>query len=660
MRRRDRTWLGLVLWSVVALGSPRISMAADPPPWLKEAAQTVAPAMDPTMPAVTLLHEERVTVEDDGRVLTATRHATRILTRAGRSAAEAVELYRTDTGRVRDLRGWLIPPSGSAREYGRGDTADMALVDNDMYNEVRLKRIEASGEAEPRSVFGYESLSEDRAIFTQFEFHFQQTLPSMLSRFIVSVPNGWRVESVTFNHAPVQPVVTGSTYTWQLEILPHVDYEPASPELTSLVPRIAVSLFPPEGTRATTLRPFATWQDVSRWLSELNDSQVIVDGAVTAKAKSLTAGSTTDYDRISAIGRFVQGLQYVSIQTGTGRGGGYKPHTSAEVLAKAYGDCKDKANLMRAMLKAVGIVSYPVAIYSGDADYVRAEWPSPQQFNHAIVAVALPPGKQVSSMLSHPLLGPLMIFDPTDPETPVGELPGHEQGSLALIVAAERGGVARMPITAPESNRLERDVRATIGADGSVAATLRERSIGQAASDERREFRSMPRADYEKWIESWITRSVTGARVSNIAATDDQSDGTFTLQAEVTAPRYGQLMQNRLLIFKPAMVSRRASLFLTEPGRRYPIVIPSHVSSESARFKLPAGFQVDEIPDPVKLEATFGSYSAVHSVENGDLVFTRTLTLRRSILPTEQYPAIRGFYERILAAEQAPAVLMRK
>ena len=294
MRRPDSSWLGLFVWSVVALGSPRISMAADPPPWLKEAAQTVAPAMDPTMPAVTLLHEERVTVEDDGRVLTATRHATRILTRAGRSAAEAVELYRTDTGRVRDLRGWLIPPSGSAREYGRGDTADMALVDNDMYNEVRLKRIEASGEAEPRSVFGYESLSEDRAIFTQFEFHFQQTLPSMLSRFIVSVPNGWRVESVTFNHAPVQPVVTGSTYTWQLENLPHVDYEPASPELTSLVARIAVSLFPPEGTRATTLKPFATWQDVSRWLSELNDSQVIVDDAVTAKAKSLTAGSTTD------------------------------------------------------------------------------------------------------------------------------------------------------------------------------------------------------------------------------------------------------------------------------------------------------------------------------------------------------------------------------
>jgi hypothetical protein len=553
----------------------------------------------------------------------------------------------------------LIPSSGSAREYDRGETADLALVDNDIYNEVRVKRIQAGLEAEPGSVFGYESLSEDRAIFTQFEFHFQSMLPSVRSRLVVSVPNGWRVESVTFNHAPIRPVVTGSTYTWQLENLPFIASEPASPELTSVIPRVAVSVFPPEG-RAAALRTFSTWRDVSAWLTELNDPQVLVSDPVITKAKSLTAEAASDYDRIAAIGRFVQGLQYVSIQTGTGRGGGYTPHTSTEVLAKAYGDCKDKANLMRAMLKAVGIVSYPVAIYSGDPDYVREEWPSPQQFNHAIIAVVLPADKTVSSTLKHPVLGPLMIFDPTDPETPVGDLPDHEQGSFALIVAGDRGGIVRMPVTAPEANRLERQIRATLGPDGSLTATLRERSIGHAATDERREFRSLSRRDYDRVIESWVTVSVNGARVSNIAVEDNPAASTFAMQVDVAASRYGQLMQNRLLVFKPAIVSRRSSVFLTDATRKYPVMLPSHAYTETVRFKLPAGFQVDETPDPVKLEAPFGSYSAVHTVENGDLVFTRTLTLRRSTLPVEQYAAVRGFFERILAAEQAPAVLIRR
>ncbi len=612
------------------------------------------------MPALVLVNDQRVTIEDDGRVATSTSYAARVLTRGGRSAAVAREVYRTDTGKVRDLRAWLIPSTGKAREFDKNEIVDVALVNNDVYNEVRVKRIAAGDDALPGTVFGYESLSEDRAIFTQFEFQFQSSLPSLQSRFVVTVPNGWRVESITFNHDPIRPSVSGSTYTWQLDNLPFVEDEPASPELSSLVARVAVSVFPPPGSRAAAARTFATWPDVSKWLTELNDPQVILNDELVAKAKSLTASTATDYDRIAAIGKFVQSIQYVSIQTGIGRGGGYRPHTSADVLSKAYGDCKDKANLMRAMLKAVGITSYPVAIYSGDPDYVREEWPSPQQFNHAIVAIVFPQDKVISSVLKHPALGPLMIFDPTDPETPVGELPDHEQGSFALIVAGDRGGIARMPSTSAEANRLERTVEATLGADGSLAANVREQSMGHSATMERREWRALSRTDYEKSIEAWVSRSVSGAKLANVSANDNETAGVFTLQTDFTAPRYGQLMQNRLLIFKPAIVSRRASLFLTESSRKYPIMLHSQAYTETVRIKLPAGFVVDELPDPVKLEREFGTYSASHTVDNGDLVFTRLLTLRRLILPVEQYNSVRSFYEQILAIEQAPAVLIRK
>lgn len=148
--------------------------------------------------------------------------------------------------------------------------------------------------------------------------------------------------------------------------------------------------------------------------------------------------------------------------------------------------------------------------------------------------------------------------------------------------------------------------------------------------------------------------------MTNVLANDDESSGVFSLQTEFTAPKYGQLMQNRLLIFKPVIVSRRASLFLTEAGRKHPIMLWSEAFTETVRIKLPAGFEVDELPEPVKLETEFGTYSATHTVENGDLLFTRLFTLRRSMLPVEQYGAVRSFYQRILAVEQAPAVLIRK
>ena len=61
-------------------------------------------------------------------------------------------------------------------------------------------------------------------------------------------------------------------------------------------------------------------------------------------------------------------------------------------------------------------------------------------------------------------------------------------------------------------------------------------------------------------------------------------------------------MQNRLLVFNPAIVSRREALFLTEAKREHPIVLDSHTFTEVVRVKLPAGFDVDEMPDAVKLD----------------------------------------------------------
>src|SRR5262249_4558424 len=158
------------------------------------------------------------------------------------------------------------------------------------------------------------------------------------------------------------------------------------------------------------------------------DPQTQLNEALVAKARTLTANAKTEFERIRAIASYVQNINYISIQTGLGRGGGYRPHPAIDVFAKSYGDCKDKANLMRAMLKALAIGGYPVIIYSGDPTYVHEEWPSPQQFNHCIIAVKISDETPAATIVKHPILGRLLIFDPTDPDTPLGELPEDEQG----------------------------------------------------------------------------------------------------------------------------------------------------------------------------------------------------------------------------------------
>jgi hypothetical protein len=103
----------------------------------------------------------------------------------------------------------MIPATGAVREYADREAVDLALVNNDLYNEARVKRINAMGDAQPGSVFGYESQIEDRAIFTQFEYSFQYGLPTRLSRFSITMPAG--ASKCDFQSPTIRPTVNGST-----------------------------------------------------------------------------------------------------------------------------------------------------------------------------------------------------------------------------------------------------------------------------------------------------------------------------------------------------------------------------------------------------------------------------------------------------------------
>ncbi|MFL6229252.1 MAG: DUF3857 domain-containing protein [Pyrinomonadaceae bacterium] len=630
------------------------------PAWLTQAAAQSAPAYPQDVTAVVLVNDKRTEIAPDGRVTTTTTYAVRVLRREGRDYAAARELYLTDTGKVRELHAWLVRPSGQTKKYGKDETLDFAAEPNDVYNEYRYKAILAKDDAEPGAVFGYQAVSEDRSIMSQEGWNFQDNLPTLVSRFTLALPAGWRASDVTFNHEKITPTVSGSTYTWELKNLPPVSDEPASPAWTNIVPRLAVSYFPAEGAQAPNVRTFANWTDVSRWVTEISDPSADSNDALATKAMQLTMTAKNELEKIQAIARFVQTIQYISIDLKVGRGGGIRPRPATQVLAKNYGDCKDKANLMRAMLKAIGIKSYLVAIYSGDPNFVREEWSYPYQFNHCIIAVKVSDETQAATVINHPKLGRLLIFDSTDDSTPVGDLPDMEQGSLALVVAGEDGSLVRMPTTPPEANQLERTAEVTLAGDGSIAATLHERSRGQAAVGERRAFRGLSRPDYAGVIEHWITRGATGAKVSKVEPADDRDAGRFALDVDFTAANYGQLMQGRLLVFKPAIVSRSEFLNFTGGKREHPVVLEPHAFSESVKVNLPAGFDVDELPDPVKLDAPFGTYTASYEVKDGQLRFTRSFTQRAATIPAEQYTQVRLFFERIRAAEQSPVVLAKK
>ncbi len=659
MTRFFKPFFATLLFILTAFTAVAAAPPDKVPGWLQQAAGMSVPGYSKEVPAVVLHNEEIVSLDSSGKLVTVENYAIKVLTREGRDYAIARALYLVSSGKIRSIDAWLFRGNG-VKDYGKKEVLDIISDPDDVYNEYRVKIIDASDDADVGSVFGYTIVSEDVPIYYQTKWFPQFGLPTLTSRYTLNLPTGWQAKSLTFNHEDVKPTVNGSSFTWEMRNLKFIRDEPMSPSVFNLVPWLAISYMPENTDQRVKNKVFNNWGEISEWATAMYDPQVIVNDEVAAKARELTANSKTELEKIQAIGTFVQNLQYISIDIGVGHGNGYRPRPSNLVLSRGYGDCKDKATLMRAMLKSLKIEAYPVIIYSGDPTFVRKEWASPGQFNHCIIAVRVSPETESPTVINDANLGRLLIFDATDDLTPVGDLPIYLQGSLALVVAGEKGVLTEMPITPPEMNALKRSVEVKLTENGSVSGKIRELTSGQSSKYERTLYRKLSKSDYRKVIEQWLTSGATAAKLVDLTPNDNHTDASFDLDVEFSAPTYGQLMQNRLLIFKPAIVSRLRSVSLTEQDRTHPIRLESNSFTETAVFELPQGFTVDEVPEELNLETSFGKYSTSYEVKEGKLFYKRTLITNRTLIPSKNYNSVKEFFAQILNSEQSPVVLLRK
>jgi len=637
---------------------PLVALAAtdDTPGWLRDLARQTVPQYGSKVNTVVLLSEENKVVSDTGRITTNSRSAIRILARQGVDVVFS-EQYDTNGGKVRDFHAWMIAPSGKSKKYTKDEILDVACATNDVFNQCRVKLVSGKADAEPGAVFGYEATVEEQSYAQQVYFHFQDSSPVLLARLMLTVPAGWEIKSSSFNGAPSynsarESSPAGGTYTWQMENLPALEREPAAPSLLSIVPWVGVNLLGGASNRAAL-----SWPQVAKILFELNEGQFEPNEAMAAKARSLVEGATTDLDKIRAIGRFTQQVNYVSIQVDLAKGGGYRPHAAAQVFQKLYGDCKDKANLTRAMLKAVGITAYPVAIYSGDRTHVTSEWPSLGDFNHAISAIRVGPEVKAPAVIDDPRMGRLLLFDPTNPYVQVGYLPDHEQASLALIGIPETGNLIRVPSAPAVAATRERRVEAVLKPDGSISGSFTESATGGAASQEVSAYRANSQTDYTKAIERWVGRSIQGATASGIQVTDQESG--FVLKGQFASPRFAQSPQPTMMIFKAGLLGHGEALHLTEKTRKYPIVVDNDALQETVRILLPEGFKVDELPPSVKIDSPYGKYAAKWESEVGSVVFSRTLAVEAQSVPAAQYTDLKRFLDVVYGSANLPVVLVR-
>lgn len=639
---------------IAALAAGLASAAVPAPPWLSPYLEGDRTELKGSAPAEVLLNEEHLEVESNGRAVSTKRYAVRILQRNGRSAAVAREPYVAGSEKVRDFDVWVVRPGGEVIKLGRDSMVDVAAVENDIYNEVRVRVALAEDEAVPGAVFAYQAVIERRMFFLQQAFDFQDSLPVRSARFSLTLPSSWRASAIVLGRGPVEPAISGRTMTWRMDNLAFIDQEPGMPPASSLAPRLGVNLVPGESAAGFAPR-FQSWEDVSRWQAGLAEPPIEPGEAIRAKARELTATAATPFDKVRAVAEFVQAINYISVQMGLSRGGGYQPHAATDTLRRRYGDCKDKAALMRSLLKAAGIESHAVAIFSENPLYVRPDWPSPHQFNHMILAVKLKHASPAS--VQHPAFGDLLLFDPTNPVVPLGQLDDGEQDSHALVIAPSGGALIRTP-AAPEGwSRSARRAVMAVDAGGKVEVKFSETAAGGSAA-RLRPYLKRSEGERARMVARRFRGIFPGAALHSIRVSI-QPSGAIRTEMQVESYTVLRPISTKAWLVKTGLVPVPAPI-LAASKRVHPIRLDGASTDDTFDLEVAEEFEIAGALEPVSLKSPYGSLTITWTGDGRKVRMERRFVLERSVVPPGEYPALKRFLDQARVASSGHLVLEKR
>ena len=376
---------------------------------------------------------------------------------------------------------------------------------------------------------------------------------------------------------------------------------------------------------------------------------------------SLTTSKSTQLEKMQAIAAFVQeNIRYVAINLGIG---GYQPHPAPEVFAHRYGDCKDKATLVRSMLREIGVDSYFVVI-NAERGAVTRDMPAHNSFNHVITAIKLPDSMADPSLIAtiqHPRLGRLLFFDPTNELIPFGQVGGYLQGNYGLLVTPGGGELVELPQQPSAMNSVQRTAKLTLDATGTLKGEVKETRLGERASSERWRLRTTSKdVDRIKPIEELLSSSladfhVTRASIVNLSQTDQPFGFNYTFES----PNYAKNAGNLLLV-RPRVIGQNGSGFLeTKEPRRFPIEFEGPSSdTDSFEITIPSGYAVDDVPPPVDADFGFATYHSKTEVKGNVVDYTRTFEVKQLSVPVDKAEELRKFY-RIIANDERNTVVLK-
>ena len=432
-----------------------------------------------------------------------------------------------------------------------------------------------------------------------------------LQRYVLRAPEDVHLSSAEhlLGRPNIHQAGDEEVYLWQKTNIAALIREPHSPSWSEQGSYVHVS-------------NFGTWQQVGRWYAALVRPQFELNAELRSLASEIVAQHPNRLDRLAFIDDLVlKKTRYVALEFGIY---GFKPYPVAETFERGFGDCKDKASLMAALLRAAGIDADIALIRTRELGEILPQPASASIFDHAIVYV--------------PEFD--LWLDGTAEFAHLRELPVQDQGVMALTIDANgEATLRRTPSSSADQNYSRRTINAHLDSDGSIHFSGATYVRGEDAPELRRQLEpgdsklGYVRERLAQVLPAVEVRHVESPEISlpEVSLSFDGDLTTFRGQHRAILPS-SWMQRNYVATLAPTSV-RTQELLLDAPW----------TTEEEIHIQLPSTARVLAVPKNQSMHTNFGRVELAYRWQDGEIVVLSTIQFSQTRVPVSEYPAFRDF-----------------
>jgi hypothetical protein len=278
---------------------------------------------------------------------------------------------------------------------------------------------------------------------------FPRSIPLASARIVVEAPKTLDLHVKTLGTGLTDQIEESGAIRRHIVTLAARPYVPEEPGAVSPLDREPTLL----------ISTFKSYQEMGLAYRAAALPKAAVTSEIVSLANEITKGIDDKKAQAIAIDAWMKkNIRYVAVYLSLGR---VIPNDASAVLRNKFGDCKDKATLMSALLAAKGIASEEVLINLGNA-YTLPEPPTMAVLNHAILYL--------------PELD--LYADPTVTQSAFGVLAPEAYDKPVVRVSAAGATLARTPAMTAQQHTYRVRTVINVAADGAVSGRTEESGTG--------------------------------------------------------------------------------------------------------------------------------------------------------------------------------------